>query len=100
MTEERAASHLPAERAELERTPCKGCGKPIVWVVLADGTRVPLDPVPAIYIPTSLRGDGQRLAVRCREAMVNHFVTCPQREAFTRRRGQGSMPPAEGAPPG
>lgn len=42
---------------------CKGCGSPMAWTVTPKGARAPLDQ------------DG-----------TNHFITCPERDQFRRKR--------------
>lgn len=71
---------------------CSGCGKKIVWVVLDDGTRVPLDPVPAVYYIVGQFGPGGYLAKRVNghkeraigQSMVSHFTTCPKAAQFSK----------------
>ena len=62
---------------------CRGCGAPIVWAVLENGTKVPLDPKPPVYHTGTLRPDGGVNATRDREALVSHFATCPQANQFS-----------------
>lgn len=61
---------------ELERTPCRYCGKPIVWGVTEDGKRIPLDPRPPCYDQIGT-ANGSPLVQRARTVMVTHFATCP-----------------------
>jgi hypothetical protein len=63
------------------RTPCKGCGKPIVWATDIDGKRHPLDPTPPVYL-VQMDG-GNPVATRQPAAFVSHFATCPQRDRFS-----------------
>lgn len=42
---------------------CRGCGAEILWAFSPKGARTPLDP------------DG-----------TNHFITCPERDQFRRKR--------------
>ncbi len=65
---------------------CKGCNKRIVWGILwGDGKienkRIPLDPQPAVY-EVSDSDDGV-VAVRRKNHMVSHFITCPERSQFS-----------------
>ncbi len=60
---------------------CRGCGKNIVWAVTADGKRLPLDPVPAVYSTTTK--NGVTTAARERRSMVLHHVTCPNVSQFS-----------------
>ena len=84
---------------KLKTSPCKGCGAPIVWAVM-DGKRIPLDPRPAVYTVTGDIGDskGETRCVRAVEtddgvsiaaSMVSHFITCPNREQFTKKGPPG-----------
>ncbi len=73
---------------------CNGCGATIVWVRLDDakGTRVPLDPKPAVYYITGQdseaylgrRANGNKDRAMG-QAMVSHFVTCPKAAEFSGR---------------
>ena len=83
-------------------TPCKGCGKPIVWGRTAEGVDVPLDPTPATYAVTGQGEDRYRIqrangnkdrAVG--QTLVSHFVTCPKAALFSaaaKRRAEGAKP--------
>ena len=52
---------------------CK-CGKKIVWGLLEDGKRVPLDPVPPVYTYNAETEEATR--VKFAVIYVNHFATC------------------------
>ena len=75
---------------EPRRAICKGCHKPIVWGMTADGTKVPLDPQPPVYAvrQTERMADGTVRILRLDkdEAMVSHFSTCPNASQFSRGR--------------
>lgn len=73
---------------------CRGCGKPITWAVMEDGTRVPLDTVPAVYLITR-RDDGLVTCKRMKDAAVTHFATCKQASMFSR----SAKPEKEGCAP-
>lgn len=66
---------------------CKGCGKRILWGIDEDGTTIPLDMTPPVYVP---RGgefrEGMVVVDRHTRAYVSHFATCPQREQFSRKK--------------
>lgn len=81
--------------ADLVTTPCKGCGKPIVFVAAVDANgnhvQVPLDPAAPVYLQQS-DGEGGTVWTRERSAMVSHFATCSQANQFSgssrNRRGE------------
>jgi len=69
----------------LKTSPCKGCGKPIVWARVDDehGGAVPLDPRPPVYIVNVLSSGDVRCVRAARESfMVSHFATCPKANEF------------------
>lgn len=76
---------------------CAGCGRPIVWGQLKDGTKVPLDPRPAVYwvvAPAAdhymiSRANGSKEKAQG-QAMVSHFATCPKADQFSRGSAGGS----------
>ena len=64
-------------------SPCRGCGKPIVWGETPDGKKIPLDPTPAVYL---VREESQKTVVVYRTLncyMVTHFATCPKANQFS-----------------
>ena len=81
----------------MKASPCKGCGKPIVWGVTADGKRIPLDPRPVVYhaveesefenrvtctrVPEATNTAGTKTA-----CYVSHFATCPKASEFGKGR--------------
>lgn len=70
---------------------CAGCKRPIVWGLLPDGTKVPLDPRPATYLILApgaehykiQRANGNKDKAQG-QVMVSHFATCPQASTFSR----------------
>ena len=69
----------------MDTTPCRGCGKPIVFGETSDGKNIPLDPRPPCYQITEIR-DSLPIKVaarRNRMAMVSHFATCPKASEFS-----------------
>jgi hypothetical protein len=65
---------------------CRGCGKPIVWAVLVDGKKIPLDPRPPVYDQIGTAKDGSPMVQRARTCMVSHFATCPKASEFSGSR--------------
>lgn len=76
----------------LPTTPCRGCGKPIVFADIkrADGApgKVPLDPKGVCYVPRGMFGT--ITAERVEGAMVSHFATCRDASKFSSKPGQPS----------
>jgi len=73
----------------MKTVPCKGCGKPIVFAKLKDGSYVPLDPKPPVYAVGDLEGIGGHGVVASRvpdTLMVTHFATCPEANRFSKGR--------------
>lgn len=78
-------------------TPCKGCGRPVVWCEVA-GKPVPLDPTPPIwrvfpgesFNPPSNATTAERAPQKVTETyigplyMVSHFTTCAKANEFSR----------------
>ena len=90
----------------MRTAPCKGCGKPIVFVAVLkeDGTsgRVPLDPRPPVYMVTVTEEPGGTplSAIRIKDAMVSHFATCPKAAQFSgAKRTYSPMPTGEKSTP-
>lgn len=83
---------LPAKYAT---TPCRGCGRPVIFVSVAkpDGSHatVPLDPsAPVFYRESDGEGGGVWVQDRTREILVSHFATCSKANDFSgsgRRQG-------------
>ena len=86
----------------MKTTPCKGCGKPILWVATEKGSRMPLDPEPVesgkviIHMGpqmgqetahTESRAETeQRLKAiepAARVAFMPHHATCPKAADFS-----------------
>lgn len=79
------------EIAHRATVPCRGCGRPVLFVTTADGKTVPLDPSPPVYHriwdPDSdsafwIKGSNDPEPT----AMVSHFATCPKASDFSGRR--------------
>jgi hypothetical protein len=79
-------------------TPCKGCGKPIVWGETRDGKRIPLDPRAAVYCYQEGLDGKDAVCDRALEIngtptlrfMVSHFATCPKASEFSGRGKKGA----------
>lgn len=76
-------------------SPCRGCGKPIMWGVTEEGKKIPLDPKPPVYRVVHDRSqDGKWTirAIRKENCMVSHFATCPAANQFSASRKAGATP--------
>jgi len=74
----------------VRESPCKGCGKPIVWATTRDGKKIPLDAKPPVYRVTEV--DDLVWCDRVTDVMVSHFVTCKEAHRFSganARKGRG-----------
>lgn len=76
----------------VKTSPCKGCGRPILWATDAEGKAIPLDPRAPIYFVQELE-DGRCVAtlqkkeaedVPVMRSMVSHFSTCSKAAQFSR----------------
>ena len=77
----------------MKTTPCRGCGKPIVFGLTENGKRIPLDPRPPVYQIVTDGDAGPPDIVRLAQhfdasalratAMVSHFATCPKASEFS-----------------
>ena len=67
-------------------TPCKGCGRPIVWAPVG-GKNIPLDPRAPVYVAHS-DGDGGTTWLRETAALVDHAATCRARGESSRNRAK------------
>jgi hypothetical protein len=68
---------------------CKSCGKAIRWIVLGNGKRMPLDPLPSPSgnIVLDPKGVGRYAAPGdVSSRYVTHFATCPNAARHRRRR--------------
>ncbi len=74
---------------EFKTSPCRGCGKPIVWAHKPEGGVIPLDPRPPVYkLIHSYDEQTKQTTLRCErklQSMVSHFATCPKANDFSRR---------------
>ena len=71
----------------LKTSPCKGCGRPIIWGITPDGKRIPMDARAPVYALTGEKNPGQPDGVvRAFTAYVTHFATCPKASDFSGSR--------------
>jgi hypothetical protein len=68
---------------ELKTSPCRGCGKPMVWGETPDGKKIPLDPKPPVYHRDGQKPDGTLIVLRLPDAYVSHFATCAKANDFS-----------------
>lgn len=73
----------------MKTSPCKGCGKPILWAQDHEGKKIPLDPKPPVY--TVYGRDLDKGVALCERStrqifMVSHFATCPNANDFSGSR--------------
>jgi hypothetical protein len=76
--------HEGREREEVMTTsPCKYCGRALLWAVDGEGKRIPLDAVAPVYTvddipdnkaPLARRANGKDL--KSGDSFVTHFATC------------------------
>jgi hypothetical protein len=70
-------------------TPCRGCGKPIVFAKM-DGKIIPLDPRPPVYEVTEDDGTNPPTVRRASMCHVSHFATCPKAGDFSASKKNAS----------
>lgn len=79
-----ATDHLVRVGSAGAPVPCRGCGQPIVfWRAAMTGRWLPIEAGATVVRPAT-QDDGEAPTLMLRG--VNHFVTCPRREDFRRRR--------------
>ncbi len=74
---------------DFKTVPCKGCGRKIIWAAV--GTQmIPLDASAPVYSSAHRHGRyGCQEFERDNAAFVSHFVTCPQRDLFSKGKSKG-----------
>jgi len=73
-----------------DRRPCRGCGKPITFMLDEKGTLQVLDSMAPIY-KIELDLTGEERAVLIENAYISHFRTCPKADEFSAsKRGAAS----------
>jgi len=76
----------------MRTSPCKGCGKLLVWAFIVKdgrrtGKRIPLDPRPIVYqIGSFDKEEYEAKQLTQAEGMVSHFNTCPYANQFSRKK--------------
>lgn len=62
-----------------------GCGREIAWGVLPNGVRVPLDPLPPVYLvgPWDPKEQAFRIERASIGYRVSHFSVCPKASNFS-----------------
>ena len=58
----------------------RGCKKEIVWGILLNGKKIPLDPRPPTYFYSMIDEKAKRAPVG---TYVTHFATCPKANDFS-----------------
>jgi hypothetical protein len=59
-----------------QATPCRGCGKPVLFASTTEGRSIPLDLVAPVYAMID-SSNGRIRARRSTAHLVSHFATCP-----------------------
>ena len=73
----------------VQTTACRGCGRKVVFAVDEKGHMQCLDAVSPTYEVREAPA-GSNAVPRCersRSSYVSHFVTCPERERFSKKGG-------------
>lgn len=66
-------------------TPCRGCGKKIIFAKTQEGKTVPLDVGPPVYLLMRSHDENNQWVYRCDKeklSFVSHFTTCPKANLF------------------
>lgn len=70
---------------QFDTTPCKGCGKPIVWAKhTLTGKMIPLDAKAHVYAVSS--ENGHAICTANMYSMVSHFATCAFANDFSKTK--------------
>lgn len=80
----------------MSASPCKGCGRPVVFAKDPDGKWQVLDNVAPVWRQVGSK-DGIAYVVREPKALVSHFSTCSKPDQFSasKRPEQLAMPEPE-----
>lgn len=78
----------------MKTVPCKGCGKPVLFVKDEKGTTQVLDARAPIFHFNGGDIDGTFTVHRLSSAWVSHFATCPNASEFSKgkRAASGEVP--------
>jgi len=76
----------------VKTTPCKGCGKPIVWAKDEKGTSHPLDARAPVYHFNGGDLDAEFTVYRLTGSWVSHFATCPKANEFSKGKKPAEEP--------
>lgn len=76
---------VEAVRPHYKTSPCRGCGRPIVWAKSPDGSKkYPLDPRAPVFEVSGV--DPVLIAKISPTAYVSHFATCPNADEFSKSK--------------
>lgn len=80
----------------MKLTPCRYCGKPIIWCLDAEGKRIPVDVSCVFYFVIGSNRDpllAQRIPDdEYSKVGVNHFQTCPKAAEVKKDQKKGAKP--------
>lgn len=77
---------LTRDISSFRKSKCS-CGRAILWAQTHDGKKIPLDAIAPVYTVIGTYDDQETapLCVRNAMSLVNHFVTCPDRDSFRQK---------------
>lgn len=79
---------------------CKGCGRHIIWVVMPNGAKMPVDLAPqVIEVDLDEHGvfNGKRANINPNVALaygLNHFQNCPKADSFSHHKAAPAAEPS------
>ena len=71
---------------DAKTTPCKGCGKPVVFAIDTEQKIQCLDPTPPVYGHIGTAANGDPLVRRILGGAVSHFSTCSHANDFSKSK--------------